>query len=219
MGCVPRIPGPDEQGGGKKYAKFLIVLEILYAILMAWGFARVAEFFDFENIYDWATLIIAMLVLVRFFFAPSHNVGALVSSLPVNIVNARKIIFLDIPILIFHSLLYYRMCYNASLHLYDLFYFDLMALLILNAAWLFWIRKRLEYSKKSVPEKFCLWIANNLVFAVFLALAWLLFKSLPWFTGKALLKLEIYFWLSFIIAILNCVIDLSSCALEYFEDV
>jgi len=219
MGCVPRIPSPDEQGSGKKYTKFLIALEILYSILMAWGFARLAEFFDFENIFDWVTLLIAMLVLVRFFFAPSHNVGALVYSLPMNIVNARKIIFLDIPIMVAHSLLYYRMCYNASMQLYDLFYFDLMILLILNAAWLFWIRKRIAYCKKSVPAKFSFWIGNNLVFAALLGISQVSFHARPFFSGKSLFNPEIYFWASFTLAILNCVIDLSSCALEYFEDV
>ena len=199
--------------------KFIYIVEFVYAILLSWGFARASERFMVHYLFYWLCMLVSLLTLIRFFFAPSHNVGALVYSLPMNIVNARKIIFLDIPIMIAHSLLYYRMCYNASMQLYDLFYFDLMILLILNAAWLFWIRKRIEYCKKSVPAKFSFWIGNNLVFAALLGISQVSFHARPFFSGKSLFNPEIYFWASFTLAILNCVIDLSSCALEYFEDV
>lgn len=201
-----------------RYTRFIIILEFVYAILMAWGFARIAEFFKFESVFDWAVLAMATLVLIRFFFAPSHNVGALIYALPMNAGNARKIIFTDIPILIAHSFLYYRMCYNAAAHRYDLFYFDLTVLLMLNSAWLFWIRKRLESARAAVPEKFHLWVTNNLVFAALLAFCWALFKAAPAVHGKVLLSFNAYFWISFVFVLSNCAIDLSSCALDYLED-
>jgi len=197
----------------KTYNKFIDVLEIVYAILMSWGFARIAENFDFSNIYNWAGLIVCGFVLIRFFFAPSHNVGGLIRSINMDIVAARKVIFLDIPVLIAHSFIYYRMCYNVAVKNYTLFYVDYAILLILNAVWLFYIRKRLKAANAAIPDKFFCWVNNNLVAFLLIIGLWVIYASLN------LLSTFLYFWLSFLVALVNCTIDLSSCALVYFEDV
>ena len=212
MGCIPHIPNPDEHSPGKKYTKFLIVLEILYAILVAWGFARIAEFFVFENPYNWAGLLVAAFVLIRFFFAPSHNVGGLIRSTHITIGKARFIIFFDIPVLLAHSLIYYRLCYNLSLKEYELFYLYLAFLLLLNAGWLVTIRFRMRREGVNTPGKFCLWINNNLIFSILLLACYAAYK----FTG--MFSFSAFFWASFAIAMTNCVVDLSSCALNYFEE-
>jgi hypothetical protein len=213
MGCVPHIPNPDDEKSGKKYTKFLIVLEILYAILTAWGFARVAEYFDFSNIYNWAGLLIATFVLIRFFFAPSHNVGGLIRNVKMNAAKARAVIFFDIPILIAHSFIYYRICYNITEKQYDFFYFNLALLLFLNSVWLVSIRFRMKRDGVKSPPKFCLWINNNLIFSILLFTSCILYKYFN------VIGPSVFFWLGFALALSNCVIDLVSCALDYFEDV
>jgi len=215
MGGIPHIYSPDELDSahsGKKYTKFLIVLEIVYAILMGWGFARVAEYFLFDNLYNWAGLVIAGFVLIRFFFAPSHNVGALVRSAKINLWKARLIIFFDIPILMAHSFIYYRICYNLSIKAYGLFYFNLALLLFLNASWLSSIKSRLIKEGLASPPKFSLWINNNFISSMALLVVWATHKYI--FTVDA----AVYFWISFAIAASNCIVDLASCALEYFEE-
>jgi hypothetical protein len=197
----------------KSFGKFIDVLEIVYAILMSWGFARVAEYLDIDNPFYWAGLVIAVFVLIRFFFAPSHNVGGLVRSIKMNLSAARKVIFLDIPILIAHSFIYYRLCYNLSINKYDLFYINYALLLILNAAWLTYIRKRLRSAKAEVPNKFCLWVNNNLVFSILIFASQILHRFFNLFTTTLL------FWVCALFALANCIIDLASCALDYFEDV
>jgi len=197
----------------RPFHKFVDILEIVYAILMSWGFARIAEHLDVKDPLYLLGLVIAMFVLIRFFFAPSHNIGGLVRSINMNISAARKVIFIDIPVLIAHSFIYYRICYNLSVKKYEFFYMDYASLLILNAAWLTYIRKRLQSAKADVPTKFCLWVNNNLIFSL------LIFAVLILYRFFNLFGMTVFFGICTLFALLNCVIDLSSCALDYFADV
>lgn len=196
----------------KTYTKFIDVLEIVYAILMSWGIARVAEKFEFNNIYNWAGLILVGLIIIRLFFAPSHNIGALVRSVKMSLPEARKIMFIDIPVLIGHSFLYYRLCYNLSNKEYMIFYQECAVLLLLNSAWIFYINIRLKASGVSVPAKFHIWTLNNVVCSVSL------FVVLALYAPFNAMGLTTYFWISFMLVFLNCFIDLRSCSLNYLED-
>ncbi|MFH1441948.1 MAG: hypothetical protein ABIH18_07925 [Candidatus Omnitrophota bacterium] len=49
-------------------------MEIVYAILMAYGFAESATHVIFKDKWNlWPLLLISGLVLIRFFFAPARN--------------------------------------------------------------------------------------------------------------------------------------------------
>ena len=196
----------------KTYAKFIDVLEIVYAILMSWGIARVAEKFDFKDIFNWAGLILAGLIMIRLFFAPSHNIGALVRSIKMSPPAARKIMFVDIPVLMGHSFLYYRLCYNLSNKEYAIFYQECAILLLLNSAWISYINKRLEASGARAPAKFHIWILNNVICSI------ALFAALALYAPVNAIGLMTYFWASFTLVFLNCFIDLRSCSLNYLED-
>lgn len=196
----------------KTYNKFIVMLEIVYAILMAWGYGRAAEFFTFSSPHQWAGLVLISLVLIRFIFAPSHNVGGLMRSHKMTIMRARAIIFFDIPVLILHSFIFYRMCYNLSLKNYSIFYFDCMLLLAANATWLITIRKRLQLDGAFVPPKFGLWIGNNFAAAAAIIVILGVYRH----TGGG--PFGVYFWLCSAVVFANSVIDLGSCAQEYFDE-
>jgi len=78
-----------------------------------------------------------------------------------DILKARKVIFIDIPILIAHSFIYYRICYNLSVKKYEMFYFDYIVLLILNSVWIYYINIRLKKDGAKTPDKFDLWFDEN----------------------------------------------------------
>ena len=192
--------GENDSGGNK----FIYILEIVYAILLSWGFARVAERFTVHHIFYWLCMLVSILTLIRFFFAPSHNVGVVVKLIKNRKSAARIIVFFDIPLLIAHSFVFFRMCYALGDLRYDFFYRDFSILLLLNAIWLITITFRQKRAKINPHDKHVFWLLNNSICGILIL-------------GLFLFKVEI--GLMFIVAIINCVLDLWICAPYYFEDV
>ena len=184
--------------------KFIYVLEIVYAILLSWGFARVAERFTASDIFYWLCMLVALLTLIRFFFAPSHNVGVVAKLINGRNGAARTVIFFDIPLLMAHSFVFFRMCYAIGDKRYDFFYRDFAILLLLNALWLATIRHRQTRARVNPHDKHLFWEMNNFICgALVLALFFL--------------KADIH--AMFIVALANCALDLWNCAPYYFESV
>jgi len=184
--------------------KLVYILEIVYAILLSWGFARVAERFMIHSVVYWLCMLISLLALIRFFFAPSHNVGVVIKLIKNSKNASRMIVFFDIPVLIAHSFVFFRMCYALGDLKYNLFYRAFSVLLLLNAIWLATITFRQKRAKVDPHDKHAFWQLNNFI------CGGLIF-------GLYLLKAEI--GLMFIVAAVNCVLDLWVCAPYYFEDV
>jgi len=184
--------------------KFIYILEIVYAILLSWGFARVAERFTVNDIFYWLCMLVALLTLIRFFFAPSHNVGVVARLINNSKSAARVVIFFDISVLIAHSFIFFRMCYALGDKRYDFFYRDFAILLLLNAFWLATILYRQRRARVNPHDKHFFWQTNNAVCgAVILTLF--------------LIKADIH--LIFLVALANCVLDLWVCAPYYLESV
>lgn len=184
--------------------KFIYVLEIVYAILLSWGFARVAERFRAQHVFYWLCMLVSLLTLIRFFFAPSHNVGVVVKLVNNLKSAARMVIFFDISLLLAHSFVFFRMCYALGDMRYDFFYRDFSILLLLNAMWLITITFRQRRAKISAHDKHLFWQSNNLICGILIL-------------GLYLFKVNIMFM--FLVAIINCVLDLWSCAPYYLESV
>jgi hypothetical protein len=180
------------------FSQFIDKIEVVYAVLLAWGFARVAEKFVYEWSYVCAT-VISGLVLIRFFFAASHNLKPIAQKSEVSLLQQRILFFLDIPLLIFHSFLYYRMCVVASQLNFVQFYRVFCYLLGINILWLISINYRLG-KEGGEPLKWCSkWTLNNLVHISILSL-FLIFGM---------------YYLLFWVALSNCVIDFVLTAPDY----
>lgn len=185
-------------------SKFIYILEIVYAILLSWGFARVAERFTAKDPFYWFCMLTALLALIRFFFAPSHNVGVVVKLVGRKKNAARVVVFFDISVLLAHSFVFFRMCYALGDRHYDFFYRDFSILLLLNALWLETIRWRQKRARANSHDKHLFWERNNLV------------------CGAAILALFLVqadTHLMFFIALVNCALDLWVCAPYYLESV
>lgn len=115
--------------------KFIINMEVVYAVLLAWGYARGAECFVWNPDYVLA-LIISGLVLIRFFFAASHNLQPMAEQSGNSFFSLRFLFLWDIALLVIHSFIYYRMCYALSKQEYFKFYIEFSSLLTVNLIWL-----------------------------------------------------------------------------------
>ena len=184
--------------------KFIYILEIVYAILLSWGFARVAERFTVRHIFYWLCMLVSLFTLIRFFFAPSHNVGVVAKLINNRKGAARVVVFFDISLLIAHSFLFFRMCYALGDLRYNFFYRDFSILLLLNAMWLATITFRHKCAKIKPHDKHAFWLFNNSICGILIL-------------GLFLFKVDIV--LMFFVAIVNCVLDLWSCAPYYLESV
>ena len=184
--------------------KLIYILEIVYAILLSWGFARVAERFSARDLFYWLCMLIALLTLIRFFFAPSHNVGVVVKLINNSKGSSRVVVFFDISLLIAHSFVFFRMCYAMADKRYDFFFRDFAILLLINAFWLETIRLRQERAKTNPHDKHLFWETNNLICGTII-LALFLMKV----DARAI----------FPVALVNCVLDLWICAPYYLESV
>ncbi len=184
--------------------KFIYILEIVYAILLSWGFARVAERFSESHLIYWLCMLVSLLTLIRFFFAPSHNIGVIAKLIKNRTGAARMVIFFDVSLLIAHSFVFFRMCYALGDLRYDFFYRDFSILLLLNAIWLATITFRQRLSKISPHDKHIFWQLNNSICGILVL-------------GLFILKADIA--LMFIVAMVNCVVDLWTCAPYYLESV
>ena len=184
--------------------KFIYILEIVYAILLSWGFARVAERFVMHHFFYWLCMLVSLLTLIRFFFAPSHNVGVVVKLVKNRKSSARMVVFFDISLLLAHSFVFFRMCYAMGDKRYDFFFRDFSILLLINALWLATITFRQRRAKISPHDKHAFWQMNNLICGTLIM-------------GLFLLKADLA--LMFVVAIVNCTLDLWTCAPYYLEPV
>lgn len=185
-------------------SKFVYILEIVYAILLSWGFARVAEKFTARDIFYWMCMLIALFTLIRFFFAPSHNIGVIAKLVDNRKGAARTVLFFDISLLIAHSFIFFRMCYAVGDKRYDYFFRDYAILLLVNALWLITIAHRQKRARLNPHDKHLFWVRNNFVCgAIILALFFM--------------RADVH--IMFPVALINCVLDLWICAPYYLESV
>ena len=184
--------------------KFIYIVEFVYAILLSWGFARASERFMVHYLFYWLCMLVSLLTLIRFFFAPSHNVGVVVQLIKNRKGAARMVLFFDVPLLIVHSFVFFRMCYALGDLKYAFFYRNFSILLLLNAIWLATIAFRQRHAKVNLHDKHVLWRLNNSICGILIL-------------GLFLFKADIA--LMFLVAIVNCVLDLWNCASHYFESV
>lgn len=182
----------------KMGVKFIEIMEVIYAIILACGVTKIIQTFPkgiigLPNVQR-SSIIISILVLIRFFFAPSKNIKILGE-------KAKgwkwSIMPIDVSFLIAHSFIYYYMCSNIDK--FEIFYLYFFRLLFVNSVWLFFIWVRLR--KENIPY-IKIWSISNLIFFIlYLGLknvnCWMIF---------------------FLLALLNCIIDLSTTYSDYFKD-
>lgn len=197
---------------------FIDVMEFVYAILMTWGFAIIALEWKFSWDYR-LCLTIAALVLVRFFFVPSHDLRAIAEKTKDRPFSQRILFIIDVPIAIAHSFIYYRMCismvqkntplaYNCGVF-YSYFYL----LLLLNVVWLVSISLReylfekelhlFKWLKRAKHLQFLYWAGNN-------ALHLIIFVAFFMYTNISQSIL-------FLIAFSNCLWDFTLTAPKYLK--
>jgi len=181
-------------------SKFIEIMEIIYAIILACGVVKIVKVFqdNIENITleIGSSLLISVWVLVRFFFAPSKNITII----------GRKgvgwkwlIMQFDVPILIGHSFIYYCMCSNIQE--IEKFYHFFFSLLFVNSLWLFSIWFRLKNEQITYIK---IWAVSNMIFFHF-------------YLGTY--KFGLNFWLTwFVLALLNSLIDFGTTYSDYFQD-
>lgn len=186
-----------------KFDDFIDKIEILYAVLLAWGFARVAEYYIIDVTYI-LSAIISGLVLIRFFFAASHNLKPIAAQSKGSPFQQILLFLFDIPILVLHSFFYYRMSFFLSQRDYSKFYFAFGWILFFNAIWLMAISLRMKIFRHKVLPWCSRWTINNFVFAVII---FFFLKSANYY---------LLFW----VALANCFLDFFWTAPCYlgFED-
>ena len=179
--------------------RFINIMEIIYAIILACGVVRIVDvgFEKPENISVGlvSSLLICIFVLVRFFFAPSKNI---------KILGLRgwgmkwTIMLFDVPVLIIQSFIYYYMC--SKIDSFEAFYQAFFVLLFVNAMWLILIRVRLWKEDITYAQ---IWTFNNLAFVMLYLIS---------------LQFVVSWVLLFVMALINCLIDLLTTYSDYFQD-
>lgn len=209
------------------FIDFIDKMEIIYAILLAWGFAEATRAVIVQSNWDFAPLLlIDALVFVRFFFAPERNLHS-VALAAKDFPRWHWAIFLfDIPLLIFHSFSYYSMCVAIVNQKTLVFYQWLIILLTANVIWLISISARIKFFDKAAKiQVFPIWIINNfshvLIFWIILAAftgSPLLFFKLLFFSKTAAAFIQpgsLFYWLVFTAGLTNCCIDLIMASSDY----
>ena len=180
-------------------AKFIEIMEVIYAIILACGVVKIVNIFETGlsaiKFSTWFSILIAIFVLIRFFFAPSKNIKILL----VNSKFRALIMPFDVLLLIIHSFIYYYMCMMIENKM--IFYRSFFILLAVNSFWLFVIWVRL---KKEEFRYIKTWAINNMVFV----LLYLLILFLKWNLWEIL----------FVLALCNSMIDLLSTYPSYLKD-
>lgn len=211
--------------------KFHDVAEIIFAIFMIEGFIKAGESFEWrrwmlEQKFDCPVLqilacgIISGLVLIRFFFAPYKNLKRIINFGPEFKANGAKqfyslVLLIDVPILLFHAVLFYEMGTNIDDARFFILFFYL--LLLMNVIWLKWIQKRLFDLKAPNIEAYDQWIKNNwLCIKLGIAVCVIYIAFLFVYPG---INTEFYCKVGFIlIAFYNCCRDLLRTQFEYLTD-
>ncbi len=177
--------------------KFIEIMELIYAIILACGVVKIVELFeDGYRGQPWVSIFISILVLVRFFFAPSKNIKIIGKK---GVGWKWSIMPFDVPFLIIHSFIYYYMC--LKIQEVEIFYRFFFILLFINSLWLFSIWFRLKNEKIGYIK---IWAISNFVFFLL-------------YLGTY--KTGLNYWLPwFILALLNSLIDLGTTYSDYFKD-
>ncbi len=209
------------------FIDFIDKMEIIYAILLAWGFAEATRAVIGHVNWDFASLLILdAFVFIRFFFAPERNLRS-VALATRDFPFWHWVIFLyDIPILIFHSFAYYSMCVATANGRAATFYQWFMILLVTNVVWLISITARTKhFDKSSKLEIFPIWIVNNSIHVLVLLIMFAIYSGAPehfaklLFSGKMepfVIKPEgVFYWLFFAVGISNCCVDLVLTSSDY----
>lgn len=206
-------------------SKFIEVMETVYAILMAAGFLAGWEQFnkhipqlvasgEISPLYITSCLfgLSCTLILIRFFFAPSKNLPALVIK---SEKFAGSVLVFDVPLMLLHSGLFYLICSRFEHFVVNNFYggfiFFFSALLFVNVFWLLTIKYRLA---NDVEEYFSTWISNNVVHLVCIIFISVLFKK-----GYVTTSVTSQGVIILVITISNSVLDLLLTAPAYLSPI
>lgn len=209
----------------EKYRNFINAVELIYNLVLTVGVYEALQriycavngsFADFlQSVPNHAQILCAgtlcAFVLIRFFFAPSRNIWFLLSVVPderqKNLIEYRRILLLDLPVLMTHGFVFYFICINVDKPQYMYSFFAL--LLMLNALWLIFIEMRV----KRIANYLNIWILNNIAFGTPMLVATVYWQK-NWFQGdwgSILSDWKIYF----IVAMANCILDLYNTADSY----
>lgn len=208
------------------FVDFIDKMEIIYAILLAWGFAEATRAVIGHPNWDLAPLlIIDAFVFVRFFFAPERNLRSIALAMR-HFPRWHWLIFLyDIPLLLFHSYAYYSMCVAITSGSCIRFYQWLIILLVANIVWISSISIRVNYFDKSIKGcEFSIWTINNTIHIALFIITFAIFFgplatiTMLFFTKTAVAFIKpghIVYWLAFVIGISNCCVDLVLASSQY----
>ena len=198
----------------KTIKNFIGALEIVYSLFLAAGLSNLLFRFEFTATY-FSLLSISVLVITRFFFAPSKNIEDLLNRINekgrgyrLRELQFNLVVFCDVPILFIHAILFSIMCSFAARGNYFVYFQYFFWLLIVNSFWLFFIRYRANHVSKKGGHcrSKVFWAYNNLLSAGVM----LLLLTKISFLSYYLFNINIIYYLLFIIGFLNCLADLTT---------
>lgn len=196
----------------KTIKNFINVLEIVYSLFLAVGLSNLLFKFEFTATYI-SLLFICVLVITRFFFAPSKNIEDLL-----NKINEKGekykyrdhqfnvVMWFDVPILFIHAIIFSIMCSFVAKGEYITYFASFFFLLIVNSFWLFIVEYRIRDGKESNYPAKKFWAFNNLVYACIIV--FVLFLANINYFSLYLFNINIVFYILFILGLSNCLIDL-----------
>ena len=178
--------------------KFVDVMEVIYGIILAVALSKVVLGLQITWSYVLG-VVICIGALVRFFFAPTKNIICLGQA---DMKWKWAIMFIDVPILLTHSIFYYHMCANITPAVVG-FYLAFVYLLLINVLWLGSIWLRFSMMKKQCPNYLKVWTINNVIFVLVI--------------GFLVLLGNIHWGWLFAAAFLNCFLDLLMTYPDYLR--
>ena len=224
----------------KSCEKYINSLELIYLIFLSIGISLLLNYLNFTPFYL-LFFVNCILLLPRFFFAPSKNIKFLIdkiidSSIPEKLksLNYKIILILDVSIMLFtHAILFILLCYyggygfgysrllNIELIRMDssVFAFSLLAaFLLLNSLWLTLICLRLWLIKARIERNYCIWAGNNFIFAILIIIVLLFLVNPVIIYDIKFFDRTTAFYILIFLGILNSVIDLVNTDKTYLFD-
>lgn len=199
----------------KSIKNFIDVLEIVYSLFLAVGLSNLLFNFVFSATYL-SLLFISVLIITRFFFAPSKNIEGLLIAINDKGEDYKyrnhqfsAIMWFDVPILFFHAVIFSIMCSFVSKQtdiVYSAFFYGFILLLVLNSFWLYFIEYRKGKQKKTDDSSLVFWASSNLIFAFIMSL---ILCNTAYF-NVTILNTKIIYIILFIFGSANCLLDLST---------
>lgn len=219
----------------KNKSRFINAIEIIYSLLLAVGLydatINLSRKDPIELLFNLLFVGLCVLILIRFFFAPSKNIALVIKNISNSTLSPKErnkkyryVMLVDIPILFLHAIIYILICKCLDgiyvLINCQMFFTWFAILLILNGSWLTHIKERLEKMGKKCPPYIKFWAQNNvysfLGIYFFLVLSFLTLD----FDSKCFFEFKwqyIYMIVLLILAYLNCYIDLLKTYKAYFS--